>query len=377
MRWPWSTRLWQLCPMTPPCSKIQRTTGAPWTEHDTRRLIDETVQKCRALLDSSPHEALEIVREKLRTYPGNERLQVLHASIEQHLQHHATEEARTRYLTLANEALNKRQYREAVRVLETCQAEGTFSDEMKGLLDFARHEANREHRESAVEVNLGQAQALISKGAYEDAIKLLQPVVDRTGDLALTNLLEKARSLQLSLQHKLDAISNALASFLREEQFDEGVAFLKSQPEFVLRHPAAQEALKALRAVRDRSRRELQAIGMAYAALDNREVPAESDTLQTCCRAHPDSEFLHRFVQTLRRQTQGSGESSSRRGHRAGTECLGRWRFQFRAASSGWGGAFGGKLEVSRCNRDGKAMAKEVARFNIPSRIGLKGPRAV
>jgi eukaryotic-like serine/threonine-protein kinase len=265
-------------------------------EHDTRRLVDATVQQCRALLEGSPDQALKLVQERLHDFPGNERLQVLQVSIEEHLQRKTAEETRVRYLTLANEALNRRQYREAVRLLETCQAEGVFSDEMRGLLEFARHEAQREQRESVIEASLGQAQTLMTKGAYQAAIRLLEPVVRDTDDLALRNLLEKARAQQEAVEQKAGAIAASLAGFVEQELFDEGVAFFKSQPEAVLEHPAAQEALKALRAARDRERLDLQAIGTAYAALEGRDISAGRSALLTAAQSHSDSAFLNRMV---------------------------------------------------------------------------------
>ncbi len=345
-------------------------------EHDTRRMVDETVQKCRALLESSPREALQLVQEKLRMFPGNERLLVLQASIDHHLQRQVADNARARYLTLANEALNKRNYREAVRLLETCQAEGAFSDEMRGLLDFARHEATREQRDSVVEGTLTQAQALMAKGAYEDTIKLLDPVVSQTGDVGLKNLLEKARAQYKALQQSVDSISKALARFLEEEQFDEGVAFLKAQPATVLQQPAAKEALKVLRAFREQSRQELQIIGRAYAALDGQELVAGWNSLQTCLQAHPDSAVLNRIVQNF----------DTRRREQANRTVTAAIENAQAALSAGDAGAAQEALDaaagVIECTSpevkaNWQNLTKEVARSNILSRIGLKRPRAI
>ena len=339
------------------------------------RLVDETVKKCRALLENSPEEALQIVRARLREFPGNERLQMLQGSIEEHQQRTAAEEARVRYLTLANEALNKRQYREAVRLLETCEAERVFSDEMRGLLDFARHEANRDQRESVIEASLSQAQTLMMKGGYEAAIHLLEPAVRETGDLALRNLLEKARAQQHDVQRKADAISAALASFLREEQFDEGVSFSQSQPEEVLQLPAAKEALRSLRAARDRDRRELQAIGMAYAALDNRDVVAGWKALETGLQAHADSPFLGGILQTFeaRRRTLANHVLAASN-QRAQAFLSGRdTRSAQQALDVGATLVDYASIEVQT---EWRRLRKEAVRSDILSRIGLKGRRA-
>jgi serine/threonine-protein kinase len=345
-------------------------------EHDVRRMVDETVQKCRGLLESSPREALQIVQEKLKMFPGNDRLLVLHTSIEHHLQRQAADEARIRYLTLANEALNKRKYREAVRLLESCQAEGVFSDEMRGLLDFARHEASREQRESLAEESLGQAQSLMSQGAYEETIKLLDPLVTQNGDPALKNILEKARAQQRALQNSLDSIAKAVPQFLKEEQFDEGVAFLKSQPAAVLQHPAAKKALTSLRTLREQSRRELQAIGLAYAALDSQELVAGWNSLQNALQAHPDSVLLSRIVQTFDPRRRQQADHMVRVAIERAQEALSAGDADVAQETLN---AAVGMMECTspEVKSTWQNLAREVARSNVLSRIGLKRPRAV
>lgn len=290
-------------------------------ELDVRRRVDETVQQCRALLENSPNDALKVVQARLREFPGSERLQMLQANIEEHLHRATAEQARVRYLTMANAALDRRQYREAVRLLETCQAEGVFSEEMRGLLDFARHEANREKRESVIDASLAQAQGLVTKGAYSEAIQLLESIVAKTDDLALRSMLEKAQALQHGLQRKVAALSAEAAAFIREEQFDEGVALLKSQPDSVLQCPEAKEALRNLRAARDRDRREMQAVGMAYAALDRPDVAAGWSALQAVLHAHPDSLFLSQMSRALETRRRSLADrvltSASERARRA------------------------------------------------------------
>jgi eukaryotic-like serine/threonine-protein kinase len=344
-------------------------------ENETRRLVDETVQKCRALLESSPGEALQMVQARLREFPANERLQMLQGNIEEHLQRVTAEEARVRYVTLANEALDKRQYREAVRLLETCHAEGAFSDEMTGLLDFARHEANREQRASIIEATLSQAQTLIAKGAYEDAIKFLDPEVRETDDLALRNLLEKARAQQQHVHRKADAISTALAGFIQEEQFDEGVAFLESQPEDVLQVPAVKEALKALRSARDRERRELQAIGVAYAALDRADVSTGWSALQGGMQAHSDSSFLGCILQAFeaRRRALANRALNSATERAQVALSVGHTHSAQQALEAVAMLAEYASLEVQS---EWRRLGKEISRSDILSRIGLKGPRA-
>jgi hypothetical protein len=345
-------------------------------ELDVKRLVDETVQKCRAQLEKSPNEALKLAHEALSRFPGNERLQVLLAGIEEHIQRLTAEETRTRYLSLANDALNKRQYREAVRLLEKCQAEGVFSDEMRGLLEFARHEASREQRDSAVEATLSQAQALLSRGSYEAAIKFLEGAIAHTDDVALRNLLEKTVAQRQASQKKSEALNGLLAGFLRDEQLEEGVAYFKAQPPAVLRQPVAADALRTLRAAREGNRRVLEAIGAAYAALDGGQLSTTEGVMRDQMPSYSDANFRSAFLKTYedRRATIANRlvDASAQRAENALTAG---------DAQSAQQALDGVAVLVEYAHPEIQSkwhrLSKEASRSAVLYKIGLKGPRAV
>lgn len=345
-------------------------------ELDVKRLVDETVQKCRAQLDKSPNEALKLAHEALSRFPGNERLQVLLAGIEEHIQRLTAEETRTRYLSRANEALNKRQYREAVRLLERCQAEGVFSDEMRGLLEFARHEASREQRDSAVEATLSQAQALLSKGSYDAAIRFLEGAIAHTDDVALRNLLEKTVAQRQASQKKSEALNGLLAGFLRDEQLEEGVAYFKAQPPAILHQPVAADALKTLRAAREGNRRVLEAIGAAYAALDGGQLSTTEGVMRDQMPSYSDANFRSAFLKTYedRRGTIANRlvDASAQRAENALTAG---------DAQSAQQALDGVAVLVEYAHPEIQSkwhrLSKEASRSAVLYKIGLKGPRAV
>lgn len=345
-------------------------------EYDTRRLVDETVQKCRALLEKSPAEALQVARERLKQFPGNERLLVLQASIEEHLQLLTSEETRVRYLTLANEALNKRKYQEAVRLLESCQSEGVFSDEMRGLLEFARHEATREQRGSALEATVNQAQMLLAKGSHDAAIKVLEDAVRSGDDVTLRNMLDKARAQKQASRRNADALASALAGFLRDEQLEEGVAFFKSQPPAVLQLPAAADALKALRHARENARKALAAVGSAYAALDRRDMRAGNIALQDSVSAHTDTSFRTRIVKSYADRRRTVADKLVNLASERAQEAL-----RSGDAHSAQQVLDGAAVLVEYAHPDIQSkwqrLSKEATRVNVLSKIGMKGPRVV
>jgi len=361
-------------PSEPALLQFQRQLERQAQEHETRRLVDETVQKCRAMMEQTPEDALELARDMLRKTPGDERLQVLQGSIEQHLQRVTTEEARQRYMALTNQALDQKHYREAVRLLEACQAQGAFSDEMTGLLGFARHEAHREQRAAHIESTLNQAQGLVAKQAYPEAIRLLEPAVQQTDDLALKELLEKSRAQQQFLQQKANALSDALAAYLREEQFDEGIEFLKSQPEAVLQQASTQEALHTLRSARDRDRRALSTIAMAYSALDQQGIAMRWNALRDGVPEGEESPFLQHVAQAFDARRKATANQALAVANEQAQSALsvGDARSAVKMLDSAATLAEFGSLELQT---EWKRLRKEASRSSILTRIGLKGPR--
>ncbi len=268
-------------------------------DFEARREVDETVQRCRALLETAPHDALQLVRDKLREFPGNERLLVLQSSVEEQLESIKLQESRAHYLAQAHEAINQHQYRQAVRLLETCQADGIFSGEIAELLEFARHEADQQQRESLVEKSFAEAQGLLAKGAYVAAIRLLEPVVQQTGDVSMRALLDKARSQDQALQQKIGNVLNAAQELVQGELSEEAVTLLQSQPELVLQAAPVQEEIRKLRAARDSEEATLRLVGSAYGALDNLDVAGGWATLEAGLQSNPESPLLNRVRETF------------------------------------------------------------------------------
>ena len=106
-------------------------------QRENRRLVEETYQRCR---DLRPREALDMVRAARERLPGDEKLLSLEKVLTQRLLQQSVEERRGEYLSRAREALKETQYKDAIHILEACQAEGIANDEVVSLLEFARNE---------------------------------------------------------------------------------------------------------------------------------------------------------------------------------------------------------------------------------------------
>jgi len=294
----------QRMPSEPSLLKIKGQLDRQIRELETRRLVDDAVRRCRPLIEASPRDAMEIVRESLRQFPSDERLLVLQSSIEERLAQSKLEDSRAWYLKRAHEAMNCRQYEEAVRHLEACQAEGIFSDEISELLEYARHEAEQQQGRSLVEKTLVQAQALMTDGNYDAVISLLDVVLKRTDDASLRALREKAGNQRQSLQRKTDAALESLRQFTESGQYEAGCSFLETQPASILKSERIQAALTETREFCNRDQVALQVIAKAYAALDANDIASGWHNLQTALHANAESPLLKQAVQRFEsRQT--------------------------------------------------------------------------
>ena len=95
--------------------KIESSVERKVSEEENRRLVEETVQRCRTM---DPREAIQHVRQALQQVPGDERLLGLQSLSEDRLRNIKQEEAREWHLVQAREALYQKRYADAVRILE-------------------------------------------------------------------------------------------------------------------------------------------------------------------------------------------------------------------------------------------------------------------
>jgi len=280
-------------PSEPTLIKLKSHVGRQLREEEVRRRVDQLALRCRGLLETSPEEALKLVREALHDAPSNERLLSLQSTIVGHISARNQEQSRAQYLNRAHDALSNGRYTEALRILEACQKDGISSPEIVELMDFARQEADRGMKSSQIQALLRQAQALMSRGAYGEVVELLTPIKEEQGAASLLFLLEDARNRLQSQQREISAALQAAEAFTNQEQYAEGIRFLESQPATVLQSEPAQTVLKRLREANQSELSTLRAVGTAYAKLDRPDLGA--GTLPSP-GANAESSLLARIV---------------------------------------------------------------------------------
>ena len=259
-------------PAEPLLLKFKVQLGTKIREAEVRKHVDGVVQRCLPLIESSPREAADIIATELKKYPGEKKLLSLQTDVENHLSRWTLEKARASYLTRAREALDRGEFSEVVRLLQNCQSEGIFSDEIRELLDLGRHELDSQQRAQDKQKLLSAGQELISNGDYQGAAQLLSGMLLDGDDPAIKALREKASNLLQAQTSSLQSALRQITRYVEADQFEEALAFSEVQPTAVLENPALQQLLGAVQDARERHEFALNKISFAYSALERAEL---------------------------------------------------------------------------------------------------------
>ncbi len=258
-------------PSDPTLLRYQAQVDRRMREHETKRLVDETVKHCRGILQTAPLEALEAVRKALLEVPGDERLTALEATIQERIARLSAEETRNAILLRARDALNQRQFADAVRVLEQCQGPMRTA-EIDQLLEYARQESRQEEQRQSIAHSYAEAQTLLREEKYAEVVELLTPVLQTENEPRLRTLLDQAqrvldlRNAELSLA--LAAVKPFADAACHEQVVAAARELPNTSPEIQALQSASQKAwlLEWAR---------LESLGHAYATL----ASADSDSI--------------------------------------------------------------------------------------------------
>ena len=231
-------------------------------EHENRRLVEETFQRCR---DLRPREAMDLVRAARERLPEDEKLLALEKVITARLQQQSVEDRRSEYLSRAREGLKQAQYKDAVHILEACEAEGIANGEVLSLLEFARNEEKESTTQNLKRSRLVRAQFLVNQGAYDEAIEFLNAALGQADEPALRLLLDQATGAQETVRRQVDAALTAAGKLVQAGKIGDALQLLRLLPRDVLRASRVQMAIAALEDEQNRAL--FRMAGRAYGML--------------------------------------------------------------------------------------------------------------
>ncbi len=266
---------------------------------DAERLVDAAISESRDLFSRSPLEALALLQKAIEQMPGEQRLVSYERSLRQQFDSLRVEQLRDDTLLKARELIAGKQFDKAIGVLEAFHVEFANNADVDDLLAFARQELASKQRRVLVERCMAEARALIHDERLDDAIRLLEPGVEKTADVSLSRLLEDVRERQLAATRKLELLQKRVTLLRERGELDEPVQLLQDYLATAPKNSRVQELLKALLAEREQQHVTAEAIASARQAATRKEFSSGLESLQGVVRAYGDSAELTAAIQQV------------------------------------------------------------------------------
>ena len=238
-------------------------------------------------------EALSVAERALQDVPGESQLESLRSAIKNRLTQEDAEVHKRTLLERAKEALGRKEFREAIRLLEAAQTEFPGRTEIEDLLRASRKEQSREKLVGEV---LQFSQQLLSQKGPQAAAEYLEEQVQFVSDDRVRAALADARRHSEQLRKRIQNALEEGQRMLREHGAQETRKYLEAQPPQFLESAEFQTLSELLR------KRE------ACENLD-RELAKQSDIdaqvrmAEEAARKSPENEEIgHRLAATRQRQ---------------------------------------------------------------------------
>jgi hypothetical protein len=235
-------------------------------DHETRRLVEDTIRLCSTLLEAAPAEALETVRRRLTEVPNESRLVALEARIQARIDQLSADHARAAVLTEANAALKQRNFVRAVEVLEQCKRP-ILTPEISDLLEFARKEAASALHQERLANAFTEASNLLAAHQFDQVVELLSDPAIGAPDPRLNQLLEQAKSASAQLAADQQAALHRIQPFVTAGCHEQVLALVQELPPTTAASPSLRNLLTESQNAWRLECQYLEALGQAYAAL--------------------------------------------------------------------------------------------------------------
>ena len=207
---------------------------------EKRNYIDARIASTRKLLEEqNPAGALAHLQEALQKYPAEFALQSMLTLVTENLERQKAEQRRNECIQSARDAIRRKDYPQAISILEAARAE-TRSNDFDDLLQFAQDEAANYARRQQIDAVAEQAHRLNSEEKYAEAIALLETTLQEIPDQELQIILS---DIQRHVEEFNNAVRELVANSKRliaQDRYGDAVKLLEAQssrygkaPEFV------------------------------------------------------------------------------------------------------------------------------------------------
>jgi len=198
---------------------------------EKRAYVEGQIALARQLLNSAdPDQSLLPIQEALKKYPQEPALLSMLSVVTETLDRLRVERNKAEYVRRAKDAMRRKEYNEAIEILNEGRKKIVSSD-LDDLLQFAQEQALNHVTRKKVDAVADEAHQLISAREYQRAIDLLESALRDHREDELSIILSDARRRLLEVNQQIrDAVATA-ERLLRNDRYGEAVRFLEGQYE--------------------------------------------------------------------------------------------------------------------------------------------------
>src|SRR5437868_4289775 len=199
------------------------------------------------------------------------------------------EQIKEGYIQKAKEAIGKKDYAAAVKVLEIAQTEIEGSAEIQDLLQFAKEEAASISKRKKLDAAAEEAQKLMTDQEYEQAVSLLESTLKQTPDEELKVVLTEARRALDEYNKRVEAAVSKGQKLLEQRKIDEAVICLESQAKQFAHATAFSALLEKARTEQDQAKGVSGALDKARESLEKNDFAGALKIMEACKKTYGET----------------------------------------------------------------------------------------
>src|SRR4051812_33627625 len=257
---------------------------------EKKKFVEEQMGIARKLLDAGKAaDALEVLQKAVIKVPGDTKLKSFINMVREAAESEKAEEIKEGYIQKAKEAIGKKDYAAAVKVLEIAQTEIEGSAEIQDLLQFAKEEAASVSKRKKIDAAAEEAQKLMADHEYEQAVSLLESTLKQTPDEELKVVLTEARRALDEYNKRVEATVSKGHKLLEQRNINEAVTFLESQAKQFGRATTFTALLEKARTEQDQAKGVSGALDKAREALEKNDFAGALKIMEACKKTYGET----------------------------------------------------------------------------------------
>ncbi|MGH9510005.1 MAG: hypothetical protein ACRD2M_08720, partial [Terriglobales bacterium] len=300
----------QKFPSDPGLLKLKALADRQRETTEKRKFVEEQVAASNKLVaEGKAADALAVLEKAVQKMPGERRLTSLLAVVRDSAEREQTEQRKNLYIQQAKEAIARKDYVAAVKVLEEATDEVEGSAEINDLLQFAKDEAATQVKRKTIDAAAEEAQRLIGEGEYDNAVALLESTMKHTPDEELRVVLTEAKRHVDDFKRKVEAAITRTQRLLESRKIDDAVKFLEGQPKAFARSSAFTGLLEKARAEQDQMKGVAGAIEKARAAVQKNDFAAALNIVEACRKTYGETPELKLELEGIQNKRTATAKS--------------------------------------------------------------------